>query len=420
MKKNYVTLSFECHLISPLIIMLGFQYVVAKSRELSSVVERELVAASNRSAPFGSVSATSSVEMAAQNAVPEAAESHEASSISGRNEGQEFLRAQQKLQDQANANHQKLMTSGKELDSALARARSTLQAQAASEQFLAQNFHLVSRVRQQLTGVRSLVLKLAEEVDEVENLLVHRCEEDAARQNAEFAAKQQQELEKFEARIAKESEGRKRELLEMRRQKLASAFFNDLRTYQTLVAHHGDENVAEARAGEKDKQQVTLDEVDLVVTADPEQLDAFYDSGSDEEEEQLQNAKFSSPSVPKELSEEEEKEEKETEVMKENEAVDAPNMEAKRGVAVSESELDKASKGLHATKGTREHSDSLEYDPSVAEKLTALYKKFDGDINAIFEELDENPRKALKHPPTSATEFGKKYAQGFYTMAEAK
>ncbi|GMF39039.1 unnamed protein product [Phytophthora fragariaefolia] len=60
-------------------------------------------------------------------------------------------------------------------------------------------------------------------------------------------------------------------------------------------------------------------------------------------------------------------------------------MEAKRTAAVSESELNKASKGLHATKGTREHSDSLEFDPVVAEKLEALYEKLDGDIQAIFE-----------------------------------
>lgn len=60
-------------------------------------------------------------------------------------------------------------------------------------------------------------------------------------------------------------------------------------------------------------------------------------------------------------------------------------MEAKRSAAVSESELNKASKGLHATKGTREHSDSLEYDPRVADKLAALYDTFDGDIKAIFE-----------------------------------
>ncbi|POM57780.1 Hypothetical protein PHPALM_37661 [Phytophthora palmivora] len=299
--------------------MLGFQYVVAKSRELSSVVERELSAASSRAVPFSSVSSTSSVEVAGENAVSIASEAPEVSSLSGRNEGQTFLRSQEKLHAQAVSNHQNLVKSGQELDAALSHARSTLQAQAASEQFLAQNFHLVSRVRQQLAGVRSLVLKLAEEADEVENLLVQRCEEDAARQNAEFAAKQQQELENFEAQIAQESEGRKRDVLEKRRQKLASAFMNDLRTYQTLVAHHGDAAATEARVTKDNKEQVTLDEVDLVVTADPEQLDAFYDSGSDQEEVETQSPRFASPPVPKELVEEEEEKEndqKEGEVAK--------------------------------------------------------------------------------------------------------
>ncbi|CEG50360.1 uncharacterized protein PHALS_08076 [Plasmopara halstedii] len=95
-------------------------------------------------------------------------------------------------------------------------------------------------------------------------------------------------------------------------------------------------------------------------------------------------------------------------------------MEAKRGSTVSEMELCKASKGLHATKDSREHSNSLEYDSRVAEKLEAMYNKFGGDIEAIFKELNESPRKALKHSPKSAAEFGRKYAQGFYTMAEAK
>ncbi|KAE9005123.1 hypothetical protein PR001_g16569 [Phytophthora rubi] len=300
--------------------MLGFQYVVAKSRELSSALDRELSAASNRAAPFTSVSSTPTVESAASNVVPAAST---ASNPSVRNEGQEFLRAQQKLHVQAVSNHQKLMHSGQELDAALARARATLQAQAASEQFLAQNFHLVSSVRQQLAGVRSLVLKLAEEADEVETLLVQRCEESAARQNAEFAAKQQQELEKFEARIARESEGRKRELLEMRRHKLASAFMNDLKTYQTLVAHHGDAAAAEARLVKDEKEDVTLDEVDLVVTADPDQLDAFYDSGSEEEEEAPHSPRFSSPPVPNELVEEEEKSEEKEETAEKEEIAEA-------------------------------------------------------------------------------------------------
>ncbi|TMW61289.1 hypothetical protein Poli38472_013752 [Pythium oligandrum] len=94
-------------------------------------------------------------------------------------------------------------------------------------------------------------------------------------------------------------------------------------------------------------------------------------------------------------------------------------MESKHSTAVSEAELSKSSKSLKATKA-REHTDSLEYDPALADRLAALYDKHDGDLRAIFESIDESPRKALKYPPSNATEFGKKYAQGFYTYAEEK
>lgn len=43
-----------------------------------------------------------------------------------------------------------------------------------------------------------------------------------------------------------------------------------------------------------------------------------------------------------------------------------------------------------------------------------------GLLPVVEQELDENPRKVLKYPPTSAEEFGMRYAQGFYTYAEAK
>ncbi|RMX64336.1 hypothetical protein DD238_007264 [Peronospora effusa] len=301
--------------------MLGFQYVVAKSRELSSVLDRELSAASNRSISFRSISGNSSVEIAASNGVPVTAEASTPSSLSVHTEGHTFLRAQQKLHAQSMAKHQKLMQSGQELDAALAHARFALQTQVSSEQFLAQNFHLVSKVRQQLAGVRKLVLRVAGEAEQVESLLVQHCEENAAKQNADFAVKQQQELENFEARIAKESEGRKRDLLEMKQQKLASVFMNDLRTYQTLVARAADAAATEATVvkDEKDeKEKVTLDDVDLVVTADSAQLDAFYDSAS-EEEKDLQNSNFLTPSVPKELLEEEEEKSEENELEIQNE-----------------------------------------------------------------------------------------------------
>ncbi|KAL7685540.1 hypothetical protein Plhal304r1_c030g0097461 [Plasmopara halstedii] len=269
--------------------MIGFKYVVAKSRELSSVVERELSATSNRSNPFTSGVINSTTDPPSENDVTVAAEAHEGS---GRNEGQEFLVAQHKLQAKAELNHQKLMLSGKELDIALSQTRTALHAQVASERFLTQNFHLVSKVREQLEGIRTLVVKIAEKADEVEMLLLQRCEENAARQNAEFAAKQQHELENFEAQIAQESEGRKREELELRRQKLYDAFINDLHAYQKVINRDEDGADNEKTTVKSEKEQMSLDEVDLVVTADPDQLAAFYDSESDHDEGETQGLSF--------------------------------------------------------------------------------------------------------------------------------
>lgn len=83
------------------------------------------------------------------------------------------------------------------------------------------------------------MIKIAEDAEDVENLLAQRSEEYMAQQNAEFAARQQEELERFELQILHEKEGRTRALLEERRQRLAQAFHDDLKTYQTLVTYQG-------------------------------------------------------------------------------------------------------------------------------------------------------------------------------------
>jgi hypothetical protein len=44
-----------------------------------------------------------------------------------------------------------------------------------------------------------------------------------------------------------------------------------------------------------------------------------------------------------------------------------------------------------------------------------LYEKYDGDIRAIFDSLNESPRKALKHPPADAKDFARRYYEGLYT-----
>ena len=89
--------------------MQGFQYVVAKSRELSSVLDRELSAASNRSISFRSIPSTSSVEIAASNAVPVTEKASTPSCGSVHTEGHIFLRAQHKLYAQTVAKHLKLL-----------------------------------------------------------------------------------------------------------------------------------------------------------------------------------------------------------------------------------------------------------------------------------------------------------------------
>lgn len=95
-------------------------------------------------------------------------------------------------------------------------------------------------------------------------------------------------------------------------------------------------------------------------------------------------------------------------------------MESK-GAPISANDLTLGSKRLAAAK-TKEGSDSLNYDVDVAKQYAEMYDKFGGDVEKIFDELSENPRKAIKYPPNDAEEFGMKYAQGFYSCltSEAK
>ncbi|ETW05315.1 hypothetical protein H310_04267 [Aphanomyces invadans] len=86
---------------------------------------------------------------------------------------------------------------------------------------------------------------------------------------------------------------------------------------------------------------------------------------------------------------------------------------------VDESALSKSAAHLKAAKSV-DRPDSLSYDRDVAQQYAALYVKHDGNLRDLFEELDESPRKALKHPPDDAHDFGIKYAQGYYTFAEEK
>ncbi len=52
--------------------------------------------------------------------------------------------------------------------------------------------------------------------------------------------------------------------------------------------------------------------------------------------------------------------------------------------------------------------------------LEGLYLKHDGDLDAIFDELKEDPGKAKKYPPENERVFATKYRQGFYTYIKNK
>ncbi|KAI9919881.1 hypothetical protein PsorP6_015397 [Peronosclerospora sorghi] len=286
---------------SPWITMLGFQYVVAKSRALSSALDRELSVFSTRSSSCPSASDASDAGIPASTDASVA--SHASTTV--RNEGHAFLALQHARLAPSVSNHEQLLESGHTLDAALSQTRAKLQAEAESEQCIAQQFHLVSSVRHELVHARELVVRVVHEVEEVEKLLLRRWEEKEAQRNAAFALKVQEELEVLEASIAQASEGRKNEVIAQRRERLERVVRNDLRTYQTVKA---EQRETQGREMSDEKHDETLEQVDLVVTADPDQLAAFYESEEEEEEEEERT-----DGIPKEVlvMEEEKSEEKE-------------------------------------------------------------------------------------------------------------
>ena len=47
-----------------------------------------------------------------------------------------------------------------------------------------------------------------------------------------------------------------------------------------------------------------------------------------------------------------------------------------------------------------------------------LYNRFNGNLDQIFDELQENPGKAKKYPPKDAQAFAERYYEGGYTYAD--
>ncbi|TMW61288.1 hypothetical protein Poli38472_013751 [Pythium oligandrum] len=252
--------------------MLGFKYMVAKSKELTAKLE--LPTRSSASAEGVSTTGATLDGKTACGSPSMAAKGH----------GATFLATQSEAYDVVLTRHRRLVQSGEALSEALGKTRKRLQDQVESEAYVVQHFDEIRGVREKLGVIRGLVEKIAEDIEDVELLLTQQTEEYMAKQNATFVMRQEQELERFEEHILGEKEERKRLLLEERRKALADAFQNDLKTYQTLVSYQGP---ALTKRALSPTPVETLESIDLVVTADANQLNAFYETEGDETEDDI-------------------------------------------------------------------------------------------------------------------------------------
>ncbi|CAM9133702.1 unnamed protein product [Heterosigma akashiwo] len=62
-------------------------------------------------------------------------------------------------------------------------------------------------------------------------------------------------------------------------------------------------------------------------------------------------------------------------------------------------------------------SEYSEGEQIVIDRLEKMWERLDGNIEAVFSELEENPGKCLKYPPADKGEFARKYVRGFYTYS---
>lgn len=281
--------------------MLSFKYVMAKSKELK--LEISSVVNTVRGVNSEPAPANANVGDAAAVKQPTEPQVFTASGAFNR-EGEAFLAAQSDDWSTVLGNHERLLHSGEELGEELSRARKRLQDQVESEAYVTQHFHEIARVRERISDIRGLIEKITVDVLDVEDFLMLKTEEYMAAQNASFVRQQEQELERFEARILEEKEDRTQQLLEARRHVLEDAFQKDLQTYQTVVAYQG--TALTKRAMETATPEESLEAVDLVVTTDAAQLEAFYDTEDDDDD-------------PLKREEEEEEKEDEKEEKKEEE-----------------------------------------------------------------------------------------------------
>ncbi|CAM9911518.1 unnamed protein product [Scytosiphon promiscuus] len=82
--------------------------------------------------------------------------------------------------------------------------------------------------------------------------------------------------------------------------------------------------------------------------------------------------------------------------------------------------LTKGAKSLKHAEAPQEHVE----EKASAEELepyVKLFQRHNGDLRAMFDDLGEDPGKAIKYPPANAQAFATVYTRGGYTyVPEAK
>ncbi|CAM9841509.1 unnamed protein product [Ascophyllum nodosum] len=77
-------------------------------------------------------------------------------------------------------------------------------------------------------------------------------------------------------------------------------------------------------------------------------------------------------------------------------------------------DLSKGAKSLRHTENPQEHAEAKTL-PEDLEPYRKLFHEHNGNLRAIFDDLGEDPGKALKYPPANADEFARVYVNGGYT-----
>ncbi|ETV78570.1 hypothetical protein, variant [Aphanomyces astaci] len=142
-------------------------------------------------------------------------------------------------QQQVLVGHHALVETGEKLSDVFTTTRRRVTAEAQSVMFLQHNFQNIAHIKDGIRSIRNSIASLVTLMEEVEQLLMSKTEEQLVIENATFAMEQQTELEQFEHMTLVEKQQRMNQRYVERQRALGDAFAKDLHTYHTIVTYQG-------------------------------------------------------------------------------------------------------------------------------------------------------------------------------------